>query len=271
MSDYNSQNSSVLLDRANPLSRVNLNKKSRKGSYLKNQELSAIIGAVADSEASKTLATLVIIDQINNLINKRGLRPPQWRDLDCRNLAFFHHLGLRHLSEESNGELQPYPFTFNLTPELIKECSEDASFSGRIQRALKKALEYHLERKVDFYFVVEVEPKGARGRPHLHGEVLVSNDECNKRLRINEKTGKADRSLRAAFHSLNSYLVAEFKKHSILIKKSKADFGWPSYLSKAIAYSGLHCSGKPLAKTRGCSSSAIELYTNHVIRRCLVV
>jgi len=226
------------------------------------------IRAVAEIDDGDARGALVIIGLLRDTLRAEGNTAPQWRDLNNANILFMLHVGLMHLGNQTPDlNMVTVPFTFNLTPTLLAKAAVNTqrAFASYLLKRITEALKRTLGRSVDLFFVVEIAGLGPTGRPHLHGEVLLTGDEV-----ISERRKKGIKPVRQAFHSLNSYTAGldnnitedkkeSFKNRAIKFEWSRCDLGWPDYIAKHLSISSLYYNGKTIAKTQGCTRSAREL------------
>ena len=218
--------------------------------------------AIAEVDDGTTEGALVMIELLRETLQTENQRAPQWRDLNKANLLFMLHTGLKRLGEEQPDlNMVTIPFTFNLTPALVKEASltGERNFSSYILKRLRAALKRELGRDVDLFFVVEIAKPGPTGRPHLHGEILLTHYEAEHEAKNVNHLER--RPVHQAFHSVNGdYDNEDFKSSAIHFEMGRCDLGWPDYIAKHLNISSMYYDGKTIAKTERCTRIARQLY-----------
>lgn len=91
-----------------------------------------------------------------------------------------------------------------------------------MNKCIKTNLRRKLGRSIEFFFAVEIAIKGPTGRPHVHGEILLTNSELKNRT--------SQQPMRDALHMINNYSDdLQFKKRAIRLEMKRCDTGWAGY------------------------------------------
>lgn len=166
---------------------------------------------------------------------------PAWRYAKPELGAVFYQLAM--LQQAQLHDQQLTPFSLNLTPEFTnKAFKHDKGFIDYTKRQLDKAFKSELNRKLQYWFVVEFEPAlggYTRGnqRPHLHGAILINESD-------RESVRKQKAPISAAFHKAVGRCSPDFSNRllhlgnhkayaeSIGLSELEAVINWPGYCTK---------------------------------------
>jgi len=247
------------------------NKKGLRDRFTRNHAMQEAMRAVAEIDDGDPAGALVIIEILSDQLQAENKKAPQWRHLSKANTLFMLHVGLKHLADQQPDlRMVAVPFTFNLTPALVEKASKssDRSFSGYILNQLTTALKRKLGRDVELFFVVEIANPGPTGRPHLHGEILLTGREAEHEVKNVNHPER--RPVHQAFHEVNGqYDNEDFKNRAIRFEMDCCNLGWPDYTGKCLSVSGMYYEGRAIAKTHGCTRSARTLHEAVLLGRSI--
>lgn len=144
-------------------------------------------------------------------------RPAHWDDLDERLRAAYYQKAV-----QAQGE--GYALSLNIAPHMLKKALRKGGLDY-LYRALRRHLQKHLGRSVDFYVVLETTCTKTHGfreaRPHLHGAII-----CQER----EK-----RRVHRAFRAFNRGASPVFSNtRQSELKKFTDGFNWSQYCLKSL-------------------------------------
>ncbi|MCP4597188.1 hypothetical protein [Neptuniibacter sp.] len=240
------------------LPRVLTDKNDKKSSrreprnLLKNKGIARALEATEDRLSDPALSTLVIYPQLHQHFQDNGVKTlPEWRRLTDKTKAILYHLAMKRLAARDG--LVVVPFTFNLSRELIQSMRTDQrGCAAKLRKNVKQQLQRATGRDVPYFFQVEVAVRGCRGRPHVHGELLLTREEATDAYRKNPA--------KQALHGLNTYQAEEnFKRFALRFDTYRCDAGWPQYLTKHLNISSLYVDD-PLKVSRECTMEARKLW-----------
>ncbi len=171
-------------------------------------------------------------------------RLPQWKELSSKAKVCFYQLAMAEIEKDhlllestftdSEKGLRLVPFVFNESQALSSHV--EASKQNEVEflrRRLKKALEKALARPVDFWFALEMAPKGDSGQPHIQGSLLIKPSEAKK--------------AREAFYKINDPMIDIEKQGALRFRSGKrrqlfkkrgqlyTDINWGLYCMKEEA------------------------------------
>jgi len=197
--------------------------------------------------------TYLATSELQSVIyNTTAFIPPKWRDTTSQIKAIYYQRAIEHMGGK-------HALTFNLSAELTSKAIETTGLQY-IRHKIDGALKRYLERKVEFWLVLESIIKEDRnyrynkGRPHIHGSLLITDQEINL--------------VKKALRSINGDTSHVFKRNETRIKtisdvKSNrgGGDGWAFYITKHIGYNNLFMPySSTITKTHKVSSIAQKLY-----------
>ena len=175
------------------------------------------------TEVNFSLVKLSTVMNNEHELIQGNIRPPRWKEANSGIKAICYQ---KALAETNN----LVPFTFNLSKKLISKAAATGNVTDYLRRRIIEHLKSKLKRHVQLWFVVEVDHKVTKGRPHIHGSMSISKNE--------EKTVRHE-----VFHLINGKVDAGFKKVALRFsqrgKYKKGDAGWATYSTKRIKTSKL--------------------------------
>jgi len=222
-------------------------------SIAKNRSIVDILASVEKLIIPGAKSTLVISTLANNFIDKGVTTLPDWRRLTDKTKAVLYHIALSSLAVGSV-DLKVVPFTLNLTNDVINRARlDDKNFASWLRDRIQQNLKRATGRPVQFFYQIEIDVKGNRGRPHVHGELLLTQDEASKPNIMNP--------VRQALHRINNYSrQPSFKNWALKFDLNRCDSGWVRYTTKHLNISKLFLGGQLLTCTDKCSSMARVLW-----------
>ncbi len=190
-----------------------VHQKILKKTHLKKGHMRGIFEAAAVSAQAQYRKCFSILDLtfilLDTDITPKTIAPhlntkhlPPYRELPDNLLPTIYNLAL---NEKQGSGLQPFPFSFNLSKQVINNPKFKANPAGYLQDLILK----NLKRKIsgdEFYFWFTLESNSLFGdpniRPHIHGAILLTRRQL--------------RAARKAFHTINGIQkkVAAIKKFS---------------------------------------------------------
>jgi hypothetical protein len=146
-------------------------------------------------------------------------RPSLWDDASQRLRAVYYQ---RAIDSLGGG----YALTLNIAPHLMRKTFDKGGLDY-LYRALRRHLQNHLGRPVDFYIALESScPKTQHfsvARPHLHGAIICRANEI--------------RRAHKAFRAFNRGAKPEFFKARPAVMKRLTDgHNWSQYCLKSLAF-----------------------------------
>lgn len=199
------------------------------------------------SEVNFSLVKLSTVMNNEHELIQGNIKPPRWKEASSGIKAICYQKALAETNEL-------IPFTFNLSKNLISQATSSGKVTDYLRRRIVERLKYRLGRHVQFWFVVEVDHKVIKGRPHIHGSISISKNE--------EKIVRHD-----VLHALNGEVDAGFKKFALRFsqrgKYKKGDAGWATYSTKRIKTSKLlYLDENLLTVDNVTRARAKEIYSN---------
>lgn len=216
-----------------------------------------------------------ILDLINSIpshiqIDSCYSQAPAWRHSNPELRAIFYQLAMLQQAEQNDQQLTP--FSLNLTPELTnKAFKHKGGFIDYTKRQLDKAFKSVLNRKLQYWFVVEFDPvlggyTNGNQRPHLHGAILISEFEkksVNKQktpisVAFHRAIGKCSPDFSNRLLHLGSHKVNAEQKG---VSELEAAINWPGYCLKNNGFARRYLNSKGnLTADNATKSQAEALY-----------
>lgn len=188
------------------------------------------------------------------------LRFSEWRYLPSMTENAFYQVVMSDI--ELHGEYQLVPFTFVLSDELYQKCLSSKSFTTYLRARIQNTFNKSISRIPKFWFTLEYEKpetdydctptkKGTGTHPHIHGSILLRQDELKKSRdtfhKINNRANKDNHDL---FYSIRSRAKCIGKYGRL-----GCDLNWPFY------------SGKMEGKTKRQSGQDTIMYASDELKK----
>jgi len=252
-----------------------LSKKTGQSKWAKISRTSAILVCLRDS-AERVKSGVYSIDTFLHLLppveQDKNNKLPDWKSIGKNKLCFYQ-LVMQQIEEQEklidkpdDEKLKLVPFVFNLSERvqqrLIRAKRTEASECNDL---LRKALKSSLNRNVDLWFHIEMASCGGKGKEHIQGSMLISENEHDR--------------VKQALRKMNSEANADFRKFELRLRHKKrrsltienglmrTDINWAMYCYKEhatvkVTYLDQDRSQivEPFSKTREIGRLAEKLY-----------